>query len=220
MRKPSPQPQPASEQQSFFTSKIVEWESQKGFGYLRHDGKRLFLHRKDFAERHKRPAVGHKIAYTLGTDPKGRRCAIQARHLNDGGQLSMGLFLAIVVLSCLPALSIYKVHLNHNVALWLMTLTLLSINALCYATYRSDKKKARSKQWRTTETELHLLSLVGGWVGALIAQRQFRHKCSKANFQTVFWLIVLMYQLITLDHILRWKIASALWGFFTTPTTY
>jgi uncharacterized membrane protein YsdA (DUF1294 family) len=37
---------------------------------------------------------------------------------------------------------------------------------------------------------LHLLSLAGGWPGALVAQRAFRHKTQKLSFKIVLWAIV------------------------------
>jgi uncharacterized membrane protein YsdA (DUF1294 family) len=40
------------------------------------------------------------------------------------------------------------------------------------------------------ENSLHLVSLCGGWPGALIAQQQFRHKTVKRLFQAVFWIAV------------------------------
>ena len=38
---------------------------------------------------------------------------------------------------------------------------------------------------------LHGLEAAGGWPGALVAQRVFRHKTRKRSFQIIFWLIVL-----------------------------
>ena len=52
--------------------------------------------------------------------------------------------------------------------------------------YRVDKSAAQSGRWRTAESTLHALALIGGWPGALIAQRLFHHKSRKASFQVAF----------------------------------
>jgi uncharacterized membrane protein YsdA (DUF1294 family) len=39
---------------------------------------------------------------------------------------------------------------------------------------------------------LHLFALVGGWPGALAAQRLLRHKARKLSFQVLFWATVLL----------------------------
>lgn len=57
--------------------------------------------------------------------------------------------------------------------------------------YGIDKRRARNDQWRIPESAIHSLELIGGWPGALIAQRLFRHKNRKVSFQVVFWLIVI-----------------------------
>ncbi|SJM91388.1 Cold-shock protein (fragment) [Crenothrix polyspora] len=44
--------------------------------------------------------------------------------------------------------------------------------------------------WRIPEKSLHTLELLGGWPGALLAQRTLRHKNRKPSYQVVFWLIV------------------------------
>lgn len=39
---------------------------------------------------------------------------------------------------------------------------------------------------------MHLLSLVGGWPGALIAQALLRHKTRKTTFLIGYWLTVIV----------------------------
>jgi uncharacterized membrane protein YsdA (DUF1294 family) len=56
--------------------------------------------------------------------------------------------------------------------------------------YAADKSAAQTGSWRVQERTLHLLALVGGWPGALIAQRIFHHKSRKASFQVIFWTTV------------------------------
>ena len=74
--------------------------------------------------------------------------------------------------------------------------------------YRSDKRRAEAGEWRIPESTLHLVELLGGWPGAFLAQRQFRHKTSKISFQVVFWMIVLLYQLIAFDSLLGWRLSK------------
>jgi len=39
------------------TGRIIEWQRNRGFGYLEGEGRRLFLHIRDFAEHYKSPEV-------------------------------------------------------------------------------------------------------------------------------------------------------------------
>jgi uncharacterized membrane protein YsdA (DUF1294 family) len=63
---------------------------------------------------------------------------------------------------------------------------------MTYVAYALDKSSARRGEWRTTESALHALSVVGGWPGALLAQQFLRHKSTKAEFRSVFWATVVV----------------------------
>ena len=58
--------------------------------------------------------------------------------------------------------------------------------------YSYDKSAARSSGQRTPENTLHLVDLLGGWPGALIAQQRLRHKTVKQPFQAIFWATVVL----------------------------
>ncbi|EGQ7696847.1 DUF1294 domain-containing protein [Vibrio vulnificus] len=49
---------------------------------------------------------------------------------------------------------------------------------------------AKDGRWRTPESTLHLLSLLGGWPGALLAQFLLRHKSKKQPFKFILWLTI------------------------------
>ncbi len=61
---------------------------------------------------------------------------------------------------------------------------------LTLAAYAIDKHRAIRNTRRTPEHTLHTLALLGGWPGALLAMRLFKHKRRKAAFMRVFWLTV------------------------------
>jgi len=63
---------------------------------------------------------------------------------------------------------------------------------VAFFAYAFDKSAALRNQWRTQESTLHLFALVGGWPGALAAQRLLRHKSAKASFQATFWVTVVL----------------------------
>ena len=58
--------------------------------------------------------------------------------------------------------------------------------------YAMDKSAARRGAWRIRESTLHMLSLAGGWPGALLAQQTLRHKSSKIPFLVAFLVTVLV----------------------------
>jgi uncharacterized membrane protein YsdA (DUF1294 family) len=61
------------------------------------------------------------------------------------------------------------------------------LSLLTFAIYAADEAAAVSRQGRVEERTLQLLALLGGWPGAVFAQRWLRHKSRKRSFQLVFW---------------------------------
>jgi len=68
----------------------------------------------------------------------------------------------------------------------------LGASALCVAAYGIDKLAARGGRDRVPEAMLLSLGLVGGWPGAIVAQRVFRHKTVKRRFRVLFWMTVVV----------------------------
>ncbi len=91
------------------------------------------------------------------------------------------------------------------------TLLLISLvggfmSVATYAVYALDKSAARRKRRRVPERTLHLLALLGGWPGALLAQQRLRHKSGKPAFLRVFWLTVLLNGVLLM--LLLWQLPS------------
>lgn len=100
-------------------------------------------------------------------------------------------------LSVLPLLGSLQLLFNAGIT-WVL-LAYLVMSLVSFVQYWSDKAKATRGAWRTPETTLHLVELLGGWPGALVAQQCFRHKTRKGSYQSVFWLIIIAHQLFWLD---------------------
>ncbi|MCO4823661.1 MAG: DUF1294 domain-containing protein [Amylibacter sp.] len=67
----------------------------------------------------------------------------------------------------------------------LLILYFLAINALAAALFFYDKRQSRSGGWRIPENTLLGIAILGGSIGAKIAQQKFRHKTHKQPFANI-----------------------------------
>lgn len=171
--------------------KIAKWNDEKGFGFIAPSsgGNQVFLHIKALPRGVKRPQVGADVTYEAVIDAQGRSRAENVKLI--GGQFSLGpavtaFITAGVFLAFVTAIAVHG-RLPFSV-LWLY----LGMSALSLCMYALDKSAAKKGGQRTPENTLHLLSLGGGWPGAMYAQQLLRHKSSKTSFRVVFWLTVII----------------------------
>lgn len=66
-----------------------------------------------------------------------------------------------------------------NFILWIY---LLLINTISFTLFRTDKKRARKREWRIPESALLFTSLLGGSLGAIIGMQFYNHKTKKIKF--------------------------------------
>jgi uncharacterized membrane protein YsdA (DUF1294 family) len=69
------------------------------------------------------------------------------------------------------------------------------MSAVAFGLYRVDKGRAVRGEGRISEGTLHAVELLGGWPGAWVAQRVFRHKWRKTRYVLVFWAIAAIHAL-------------------------
>jgi uncharacterized membrane protein YsdA (DUF1294 family) len=105
----------------------------------------------------------------------------------------------------------YIYHNQFNLALIAICISYILAGIVTYYFYKIDKDAACKGNWRTPERRLHQLELIGGWIGAFVAQKRLRHKSIKPSYQLVYWLIVifhlslfLLFLPVILPH-LMWK---------------
>lgn len=174
--------------------RISSWNDEKGYGFISplQGGSRVFAHIKVFSHRGRRPVVGDVVTFSVSTDARGRPCADAAsiagvpetkKPRQPGGVyewVAGGFLLTVagaVAVSAIPASLLFFY---------------LIFSAVTFSVYAFDKSAARRGAWRTSENTLHLLSLVGGWPGALVAQRRLRHKSRKQPFRFIFLTTVVL----------------------------
>ena len=173
--------------------KITTWNDEKGFGFITPStgGKQLFVHIKAFSNRDRRPQINQMVTYSLSTDKHGRPRAINATLAGDRlpakTKRSNNSFLVLVTASFLVIVAISV--LTAKIPSVILAIYIV-VSLLTFIIYAVDKSAAKKGAWRTPESTLHLLSLAGGWPGALLAQQKLRHKSKKQSFRAVFWLTV------------------------------
>ena len=74
----------------------------------------------------------------------------------------------------------------------ILILYLLAVNVIAFLCYGVDKVKARKGMWRTPESTLLLLALMGGSVGAWTGLKFWRHKTQHKKFKYGIPLIMLL----------------------------
>lgn len=182
--------------------RITQWNDDKGYGFvLPHDGgPRAFVHVKAFQTGSRRPVDGDLVSYDVSTDASGRSNAASVRFAGQRIEASpprvrrsssplrhiprqfLGM---LVLLAIVAAVVLGRLPVVAALAYW-------GVSFVSYLVYWRDKDAAGAKEGRVPESTLHLLDLLGGWPGALIAQQQFRHKTVKASFQATFWVTVFL----------------------------
>ncbi|MGP9636705.1 DUF1294 domain-containing protein, partial [Psychrobacter sp. AOP3-A1-26] len=75
---------------------------------------------------------------------------------------------------------------------WLVVGWYVALGVITYLTYAKDKAAAQNGDWRTPEMTLHIMSALGGWVGAMVAQTYLRHKSQKPEFRMAYYLTVVI----------------------------
>ena len=77
---------------------------------------------------------------------------------------------------------------------WLLCLSVVTFFFYGYDKHQSEKDGA----WRVPEAVLHLLSLTGGFIGAFLGRRFYRHKTQKIAFIIVIVLSALLHIALSL----------------------
>lgn len=171
------------------TGVLVEWNDTRGFGFIEPSGggSRVFVHITSFP-RGGRPSAGCRVIYEQGRDTRNRPRALQVRYESSSRRLgapARAVSFEFFVVVAFVALLLWLRAKDRIPDVLVLAYALLS--AVAVLLYGNDKSAAERGAWRTAESTLHTVALLGGWPGAMAARRIFRHKTTKQPFRTIFW---------------------------------
>ncbi|CAI4172271.1 conserved membrane hypothetical protein [Alteromonas macleodii] len=182
-----------------YQGRIQQWDDAKGYGFVEPNGggTRAFTHIKAFKQRSRRPVNGDIIVYEVEQDRNGnhRACNIsllkdhKAKRLRANKPTSQRKRNVIVLSIFSGALALFT--LSGRLP-FIVPIVYGAVSLLIMLLYGIDKSAAKKEKRRVSEAKLHILSLLGGWPGALLAQQIFKHKRSKSSFMRVYWVTVLV----------------------------
>lgn len=181
------------------SGRLTTWDDERGFGFVESDpgGHRFFLHISEYDRRSGRPQVGSRVTFETGPGRDGREQATTVRL--DGppprgrrGPRRRGCPWVLVALWCA---GLALASTAGDLPVWVLG-AYGAASLVTFVAYWRDKRAAVARRWRTPESTLLLLGLVGGWPGAVVAQETLRHKTVKRSFQAAFWGTVVVHVLV------------------------
>jgi len=177
---------------------LKSWNDERGFGFIEptQGGQEIFVHISAFPGGSGRPRIGQAITFAVALGPNGKKrahsvgYAVRARVSRQKRTDSPAEWTWLRALA-IPAFIGLYIYASQT---WgVKPVVLVGYGAASIVTffaYAFDKAAAVRRSWRTSEQTLHVLSIAGGWPGALVAQQLLRHKSSKPSFVVVFWATV------------------------------
>ncbi|SEA80546.1 DUF1294 domain-containing protein [Alkalimonas amylolytica] len=186
------------------TGRVVFWQDVKGFGFLicQQSQKKLFFHIRDFVTKSARPELNDELHFRLSKDKHGRPIATQLQFADaDKQQAQPSKTSQTIDLDYAEDVSLYFrsgflmlliIALLFGSLPYVLPILYIEASLFTYWLYQQDKAAAINGQvQRLPEESLQLYSFIGGWPGALLAQKKLAHKRRKFRFQREFWLVVL-----------------------------
>ena len=171
--------------------KITTWKDDRGFGFITpiRGGEQVFVHITAFSNRHRRPLGNEFVTYEAVCDEQGRIRAEHVEFRDDSSTVSTPDWAIALMIALLFLMFVGASVLVGQLPIVVLAIYLIA-SAISFRIYAHDKSAAKLNQPRIPEGTLHLLSVLGGWPGALVAQQFFHHKSKKQSFKNAFWVTV------------------------------
>jgi uncharacterized membrane protein YsdA (DUF1294 family)/cold shock CspA family protein len=183
-----------------FEGRLKTWTDDRGFGFIEPNqgGQEIFVHIKAFPAGSGRPREGQRLSFEIEVGAQGKKRAknvqfVRALAVRRGPRREAPAHWGVASALAVPAFVAIAVWaaLTWHVPAW-AALVYVGASGVCFLAYALDKAAARRGAWRTPESTLLMLGLLGGWPGGLLAQQLLRHKSNKTSFRAAFWGTVML----------------------------
>lgn len=183
-----------------FEGTVKSWNEDRAFGFIAADqgGQEIFLHITAFPARSGQPPLNQRVSFEVELNREGKKRATNVRLVSpvritrsragnrsaEWGGATLFTVPAFILIYLLVAILWRVPHL--------VAAAYLVLSVVCFITYAADKSAAQTGRWRTKESSLLMLGLIGGWPGGVLAQQLLHHKSTKASFRSAFWSTVVV----------------------------
>nr|WP_315225567.1 cold shock and DUF1294 domain-containing protein [uncultured Albidiferax sp.] len=177
--------------------KIHHWNTSRGMGFIRSPktGYDIFFHLKDYRGS-TAPREGETVWFDEITSGRTRPRAIEVSTVSGnadvhshrprryiGRKSNTRSFVLLLILWVV--LGVWGVW-SYRLPMWVVAAA-VAVNLLTALGYATDPRGSRSRRWRIPEPVLHLLSLLGGWPSAGLAQTILRYHSHNPAFARLYW---------------------------------
>ena len=203
--------------------KVQDWNDERGYGFIGpldppDPGGRTFFHIRDYQQQGRRPETGELVKYLASRQDDGRWKATQVMRAAQPTRKNKAAVRKPVepgnphsTASGLPGATLVLGYagllgwaIRHQLLPLEFAFAPVFTSILAFMAYAADKHAAQAGRWRIPEANLRLLELLGGWPGALLAQRVLRHKSRKASYRFAFRMMAALHLAATMAWI-YWK---------------
>lgn len=191
--------------------KVEDWNDERGYGFIApleasDVNRKTFFHIRDYQQQGRRPEAGELVKYVVHLQDDGRWRATQVMRAAQPLRKAKAplrkpdkpdhpyavrhdVMRTALVLGYAALLAW---AIAHGLLPFESTFVPILMSVVTFMAYAADKHFAESGRRRIPEANLHLLELLCGWPGALLAQRVLRHKTRKNSYRVAFWAIVIL----------------------------
>lgn len=191
------------------SGELIQWNNNGGYGFVRDGtGRDFYVHVSKVAGG--RPKLGDTLSFEVQTSKKGRPSAVNvvitgttqpvpvpvqaALRPNSSNVSRYTLGLRTAAATMMTLLILWAIG-AHHVSPWI-SVVYAGMGLASALLYRFDKLYAMTKQWRVSESNLHIMDFSFGIIGGLCAQEVYRHKTVKPRFVATTWAIALFHTVV------------------------